>query len=229
MKNLRKFFVAVLLSATQIIVTLIMTQGSAWAAGAEIDLPKFNVNLQDTLALQRGAQIFVNNCQGCHSMQYLRYERMATDLKIPLDLVEQHLIFDKAKIGDPILTRMQAKDAVMWFGITPPDLTLVARRQGADWLYGYLTGFYLDASRPLGANNHVLPGVGMPHVLENMQASIGDNAFKAAMSDLTHFMVYAAEPMQLERRRLGRYVLLFLFILLIPAYFLNREYWKDIH
>ena len=205
------------------------SQTAVWAAGPALDLPAFNVNLQDTVALQRGAQIFVNNCQGCHSMQYLRYERMATDLKMPTELVEQHLIFDNAKIGDPILTRMLSKDGKQWFGIVPPDLTLVARRQGADWLYGYLTSFYADPSRPWGVNNHVFPGVGMPHVLENMQASLGESAFKSAMSDLTHFMVYAAEPMQLERRNLGRYVLLFLFILLIPVYFLNREYWKDIH
>jgi ubiquinol-cytochrome c reductase cytochrome c1 subunit len=215
---------------TLVVVMVASMQTTLWAAGGHsMELPKIHVNLQDKVALQRGAQIFVNNCQGCHSMQYLRYERMATDLNIPTELVEKNLIFDQAKIGDPILTRMQAKDAKQWFGIVPPDLTLVARRQGANWLYGYLTSFYADASRPWGVNNRVFPGVGMPHVLENMQASMGDKAFKAAMSDLTHFMVYAAEPMQLERRNLGRYVLLFLFILLIPVYFLNREYWKDIH
>lgn len=198
-------------------------------SGHDVSLPSLHVNLEDTLALQRGAQIFVNNCQGCHSLQYLRYERLATDLKIPLDVAQQQLIFSDAKIGDPILTRMKAAEAKVWFGIVPPDLTLLARRQGADWLYGYLTGFYADPTRPWGVNNHVFPGVGMPHVLEAMQNRIGEKAFKAAMSDLTHFMVYAAEPMQLERRALGRYVLLFLFILLIPIYLLNREYWKDVH
>jgi ubiquinol-cytochrome c reductase cytochrome c1 subunit len=199
------------------------------ASGHGVELPKIHVNLQDTVALQNGAQIFVNHCQGCHSMQYLRYERMAADLKIPADVVQEQLIFDNAKIGDPILTRMQNKEAKQWFGIAPPDLTLLARRQGADWLYGYLTSFYADPTRPWGVNNHVFPGVGMPHVLEQMQSSLGEKAFQSAMSDLTHFMVYAAEPMQLQRRAIGRYVLIFLLILLIPVYFLNREYWKDIH
>ncbi len=213
-----------------IFVVFTLVQPSLWASsGHGVELPKIHVNLEDKVALQRGAQIFVNHCQGCHSMQYLRYERLAADLNIPPELAQQHLIFGNTKIGDPLLTRMQAKDAKTWFGIVPPDLTLVARRQGADWLYGYLTSFYADPARPWGVNNHVFPAVGMPHVLQQMQASMSKNAFNSAMSDLTHFMVYAAEPMQLQRRAMGRYVLLFLLVLLVPVYFLNREYWKDIH
>ncbi len=43
-----------------------------------------------------------------------------------------------------------------------PDLTLVARVRGADWIYTYLRSFYVDETRPFGVNNVVFPSVGMP-------------------------------------------------------------------
>ena len=115
------------------------------------------------------------------------------------------------------------------FGTVPPDLTLEARLRGADWLYSYLINFYEDDSRPFGVNNHVFKDVGMPHVLETMQAELSDAEFKERMADLTNFMVYMAEPARADREYIGKLVIGFLFILLIPVYFLNREYWKDVH
>ena len=115
-----------------------------------------------------------------------------------------------------------------WFGSPPPDLTLEARLRGSDWLYSYLIGFYQDEKRPWGANNYLFDKVAMPDVLEPLRKELGDKQFKLAMSDLTNFMTYMAEPVKLERERLGTYVLIFLVILFIPVYFLNREYWKDI-
>jgi ubiquinol-cytochrome c reductase cytochrome c1 subunit len=125
---------------------------------------------------------------------------------------------------------MPEKLAKVWFGVVPPDLTLRARVRGADWIYSYLLGFYPDPSRPWGVNNHVFKDVGMPHVLEKMQASISEADFKERMADLTNFMVYMSEPIRAERVRLGMYVILFLVVCLLPlVYLLNREYWKDIH
>lgn len=187
------------------------------------------INMNDKVSLQKGAQLFVNNCLGCHSAQYMRYERISEDLGIPKAVMLENLVFTTDKIGELMISAMPAAASKKWYGTTPPDLTLEARLKGADWVYSYLTGFYADESRPWGVNNHVFPDVGMPHVLETMEASLSEEEFKEHMADLTNFMVYMAEPIRAERESLGIYVMIFLAIFMIPVYFLNREYWKDIH
>lgn len=201
----------------------------AQAAGPAVELTKAPINMDDKVSLQRGAQIFINNCLGCHSAQYMRYERMAQDLEIPLDILEKNLLFTSDRVGDTMKTAMPIDLAKKWFGTVPPDLTLEARIRGADWVYSYLTGFYPDPKRPWGVNNKVFPDVGMPHVLSGMEAKLGEKAFKEAMADLTNYLVYMAEPVRAQREYMGVWVLLFLAIFFIPVYFLNREYWKDVH
>lgn len=201
----------------------------AQAAGPAVQLTVAPINMDDKVSLQRGAQIFVNNCLGCHSAQYMRYERMAEDLEIPTDILKSNLLFTTERPGDTMVSAMPASLAKKWFGVLPPDLTLVARIRGADWVYSYLTGFYADDKRPWKVNNHVFPDVGMPHVLSNMEKQLGEADFKVAMADLTNYMVYMSEPVRAQRERIGVWVLLFLAIFFIPVYFLNREYWKDIH
>ena len=127
------------------------------------------VDPTDKASLQRGAQLYMNYCLGCHSLKYSRYKRMAEDLEIPLDLFKENLIFGEQKIGDLITIGMDPKEAKEWFGNTPPDLTLEAGLRGPDWIYTYLKSFYVDESRPLGVNNMVYKNVGMPNVLFNMQ------------------------------------------------------------
>lgn len=214
-----------LLSALLIMCMPVIAQ----ASGADVELTKAPINMDDKVSLQRGAQIFINNCLGCHSAQYMRYERMAEDLEIPLDILQKNLLFTAERVGDTMQTAMPKDLAKVWFGTVPPDLTLEARLRGADWVYSYLTGFYSDDKRPWKVNNHVFPDVGMPHVLSNMERELGDKAFKEAMADLTNYMVYMAEPVRAQRERIGLWALLFLVVLAVPIYFLNREYWKDIH
>lgn len=187
------------------------------------------VNLQDKVSLQKGAQLFVNYCQGCHSLKYLRYQRMAEDLEMPEGLVQEHLNWAGEKIGDPMSIAMNQDEAEGWLGVAPPDLTLVTRWRSPDWVYSYLINFYEDETRPYGYNNHVFPNVGMPHVMAKMEKELGEEKFKQNMGDLTNFLVYAGEPFRMDREHIGVYVLVFLFILFIPAYFLYKEYWKDVH
>ena len=199
------------------------------AGGSNEHVVSAPINLQDRVSLQNGAKLFVNYCMGCHSLKYLRYERLAKDLGIPEELVMEHLNFTSERIGDQMHIAMDGKQAEGWFGVAPPDLTLTARLRTSDWVYSYLTSFYADESRPYGYNNHVFPSVGMPHVLAQREAAVGESQFRQEMADITNFLTYAAEPFQLERERLGVKVLIFLFILFWPAYFLKREYWKDVH
>jgi len=102
---------------------------------------------------------------GCHSAKFQRYERVATDLGIPPEVMMDNVVFSDAKIGDHMRIGMEPQDAKGWFGAAPPDLTLVARVRGNDWLYSYMRSFYVDPTRPYGVNNEVFPNVGMPHVL----------------------------------------------------------------
>ncbi|NQD92821.1 cytochrome c1 [Pseudomonas sp. CrR25] len=139
------------------------------AGGQGVELDKADIDLTDKAAMQDGLRTFANYCMGCHSAKFQRYERVADDLGIPHELMLDNVVFNDAKIGDHMKIGMLPDDAKSWFGAVPPDLTLVARVRGTDWLYTYLRTFYEDASRPLGANNKVFPNVGMPNVLVGLQ------------------------------------------------------------
>lgn len=128
-----------------------------------------DIDVSDKSALQDGARTFVDYCMGCHSARFQRYERVADDLGIPHERMVENLAPAGAKIGDHMTIGMRQADAKTWFGAAPPDLTLVARVRGTDWLYGYLRSFYEDPTRPWGVNNTVFPNVAMPNVLEGLQ------------------------------------------------------------
>lgn len=151
------------------VVLLTIAPLFAMAAGSGYPLDDMKPNMDSKASLQRGAQVFTNYCMGCHSMEYSRYERVADDLEIPHELMLENLVFDDSKIGSLMTNAMTVDAGKRWFGAAPPDLTLVARVRGADWLYTYLRTFYEDTSRPFGVNNEVFPNVGMPHVLLELQ------------------------------------------------------------
>ncbi|EJN36514.1 cytochrome c1 [Pseudomonas sp. NPDC089395] len=143
----------------------------SFAAEHGLELDKVDIDLTDKAAMQDGARTFANYCMGCHSAKFQRYERVADDLGIPHELMLEKLVFTGAKIGDHMNIGMKPNDAKTWFGAAPPDLTLVARVRGTDWLYTYLRSFYEDKSRPYGVNNKVFPNVGMPNVLVGLQGN----------------------------------------------------------
>lgn len=244
-------------------VALAASGDSVWV------MDRMDPDLSDTASLQRGAALYVNFCLGCHSLKYQRYERVAEDLgEIPAELVEANLIFTQQKIGDLMQTSMSEEQAKAWFGATPPDLTMVDRVRGTEWLYNFLRTFYEDPERPFGVNNMVFPNVGMPHVLLPLQGindlvcegkqsldlldgvpsdmtvreencfdiSLRPNTglyteeeFDQAAFDIANFLHYVGDPTRAEREALGGYVIAFLLVLLILAYLLNRNYWKDVH
>ena len=146
----------------------------ASAGGAKVPLLNANIDVRDLEAAQRGAQLYMNYCLGCHAMQYQRYERTFDDLGIPHDLGVAAMVPPGAKKGDLITNTMDVEDAAKWFGAPPPDLTLMTRLKGAgtkgqDWVYTYLLSFYADPERPFGVNNTVFKDVGMPHALIELQ------------------------------------------------------------
>lgn len=231
--------------------------GLANAAGGGYHLDEAPIDLTDKASLQNGAKLFMNYCLGCHSMQYQRYQRTFNDLGIPDELGEEYLQFTGEKVSDYITRAMPAESAAVWFGAAPPDLTLVSRVRGKDWLYTYLRTFYVDESRPFGVNNKVFPEVGMPHVLQPLQGTPreayeevlvdgetvkrsvgikadGDGAlsaqeYDAAVADLVNFLVYTGEPMRLQSERIGKWVLVFIAVLFIFVYLLKKDYWRDLH
>ncbi|MBO8086280.1 MULTISPECIES: cytochrome c1 [unclassified Marichromatium] len=243
---MRKLIIATLLLLSP--VTLLASGGGAHLEDADIDL-------HDKASLQRGAKYFVNYCMGCHSLQYMRYNRMAEDLGIDEISLRENLIFGDAKPGDLMTNSMRPEDGEKWFGTAIPDLTLVTRWRSPDWVYTYLKSFYVDDTRPYGVNNVLFPLVGMPHVLGGLQGvqqpvmseshdggeaiavgvelveegTLSTEEYDTMVRDITAFLTYAGEPMKLERQRLGLYVLLFLGVFFLIAYFLKKEYWKDIH
>jgi ubiquinol-cytochrome c reductase cytochrome c1 subunit len=217
--------------------------GLVFAAGPSVPLLSAPNDLRDTESLQRGAKLYVESCQGCHALQYLRYNRMSADLGISDEVLKAEYMLASDKPGDPMYRAMPPADAERWFGVVPPDLTLVARSRGTDWLYTYMLSFYEDPKRPFGVNNTVFPDVGMPHVLWNLEGGISKKdaegklhpaneakhkEYEKVVTDLVNFLEYAAEPVKIQRQELGKIVLFVLFIFTIIAYILKREYWRDI-
>lgn len=157
------------MSAMTIVAGLLIAPVSFAASASNWPMEPMVPNLQDKPSLQNGWRMYMNYCIACHSLEHQRYERTADDLGVPHQIVLDELIFTGQKIGEQMTTAMDPTLAKNWFGAPPPDLTMVARVRGEEWLYNYLKTFYSDDSRPLGANNKVFPNVGMPNVLEELQ------------------------------------------------------------
>ncbi|MEC9206062.1 MAG: cytochrome c1 [Pseudomonadota bacterium] len=218
----------------------------------KIILDQVSINIHNKPSLQRGAKIFMNNCLGCHTLKYQRYSKFINHLGMPKEVIEKNLIFTTDKYGEPtkigslIINAVDEDFSKEAFGVTPPDLSLIVRSRGADWVYTFLTSFYKDDSRPLGVNNKLYPNVSMPHALWWMEGlkkpvegnpkkysyvvtgSLSEKEYKQAVTDLVNFLAYVSEPAQLERYKVGFWVLLFLSLFAFLAYLLKKEYWRDI-
>jgi ubiquinol-cytochrome c reductase cytochrome c1 subunit len=247
---MKKLFVALLLAAAPML-------GQAAGEGPHLD--EANIDLGDKASLQRGAKYFANYCLSCHSAKFQRYNRLAKDLDLTEEEVIGNLIFDPdKKIGDTMTVSMTPEQGKAWFGNPPPDLSVLIRARGVDYIYSYLRGFYLDEKRPFGVNNRVFPDVAMPHVLWELQGLqkavykiekdaagndvekleglepatqglLSKEEYDQVARDLTAFLSYVGEPIQMERKRLGVWVLLFIAVFFVLAYLLKKEYWKDVH
>jgi ubiquinol-cytochrome c reductase cytochrome c1 subunit len=245
---MKKLIVAFVLAALPVL---------GMASGGGIHLEKANIDLHDNASLQRGAGLFVNYCLSCHSAAYQRYNRVGQDIGLNDEQLKSMMLASE-KVGETMTIAMPKGDAKKWFGNPPPDLSVIARARGVDYLYTYFKTFYIDESRPFGVNNAVFADVGMPHVLwelEGMKKAVmktetdhegnqqtviegyemvtpgkmSESEYDQAARDLTNFLAYTGEPIKLKRQALGVYVLIFLFFFFIVAYMLKKEYWKDIH
>lgn len=212
------------------------------SSGAQLD--RATVNLKDAESLQRGAKLFTSRCLACHSAASMRYNRLY-DIGMDDDAIKVGLdLPDDVKVGDTMHAAMDINTAKMIYGVAPPDLSVISRSHGADWLYTYLRTFYADEERPTGWNNATFPGVGMPNVTMDLQGtlemqdgklvqtsegSMTAAEFDAAMGDLVNYLVFMGEPAKMVRYDLGKYVLIFLGILLVLVYALKKEIWKDVN
>lgn len=235
---------------------LLFAPVAALAAEAGYLLDRSPHDARELVSLQAGARTFVNYCLNCHGAQFMRYNRLA-DLGLTEAQIRDNLMFPADKLGETMRVALGAKDGKEWFGVPPPDLSVIARSRSADWLYTYLRTFYRDPKTATGWNNAVFPNVAMPHALWTLQGERAleviphaDNAghvsveykwtqlspgtqstvqYDATVRDLVNFLVYMGEPAAQSRKLIGIVVLLVLGGLFVLAYALKKEYWKDIH
>ena len=235
----------------------LLATGVATAQEGGPALPSSGADINNIPSLQRGARNFMNYCSGCHSLKYVRYNRMAKDLGIPQAELESDLMFTSNKVFDTVISSMP-DDAEGWFGKQPPDLSLIARSRSVDYIYAYLKGYFVDKTRPSGTNNLVLPATAMPDVLANLQGlqkpvfknepdehgsatmvldgvepmtagALKPEEYDQFVRDIANFLDYAGEPVKAKRQSLGAFVILFLLVFFALAYMLKKEYWKDVH
>ena len=223
---------------------MLLIQSSFIFASEEIYLEKAPIDLSDQPSLQKGARTFINYCLNCHSAKYMRYNKLL-DIGLSKKDIKENLLFTGKKIGDPMEISMPVAESKKWFGATPPDLSVVARSRGSDWIYSYMKGFYRDSSREIGWNNIVYVNSAMPHILWELQGEkeldqktgklslikagkLNEKEYDSVITDLTNFITYMSEPGQLKRKKMGFYVVGFLLLLLVLTVKLKKEFWKDI-
>lgn len=225
------------------------------AGGSDHPLSKAPVNLRDAVSLQRGAHLFVNYCMGCHSANFMRYNRL-TEIGLTEEQIREYLLLSGDKVGSTMSIALRPADAKEWMGKAPPDLTVIARSKRPDYLYTLLRSYYVDESRALGWNNLAYPNIGMPHPLWQLQGqpvlkveerqshghtvqvrSIAPDLpgvlppaeYDRAVADLVNFLTYMGEPWRLHSVRIGIIVMFFLAIMLLLVYLLKLEFWRDVH
>ena len=243
-----------MVSVSRIIATLTaLVLWSVVEAAGDVELEPAGNDIDNVVSLQRGARNFMNYCSGCHSARYVRFNSIARGLGLSEDQVIKNLMFNAQKSFETINAAMPAADAARWFGRSPPDLSLMSRARGTDYIYNFLKGFYLDPKSPTGVNNRVLAGASMPHVLWDLQGlqnavfvtdergeqeferfepvsagTLSPEEYDSFVRDTVNFMEYIAEPIRSTRRKLGVWVLMFLSVFLIIASMLKKQVWKDV-
>ena len=279
-----KKILSVLALTIAVVTTSTAASGYAWD-----EVP---VKVTDKAALQNGAKLFVNYCLNCHSADYMRYNKLM-DLGLTEEQIEENLLFTGERVGDMMNIALTAKDAKAWMGVTPPDLSVIARSRsanlgqpGEDYVYTYLRTFYRDQSSVSGWNNLVFENAAMPNPFWKAQGPVeaiitqikpveeGDSikwvetvtrfdkdgfatlesekeladykggedysaeikyldeskreAFDKDMADLSAFLGWMAEPDQHFRKVLGTWVMIFLALFFVVAWFLSKQYWKHV-
>lgn len=239
-----------------VLLGVVASIAQAHAAGGGGPMEEAGIDPGNIPSLQRGAANFMNYCAGCHSAQYVRYTTIGKHLGLSEEQLIDNLMFNADKTFETINAAMPPGDAERWFGSVPPDMSLIARAKGADYIYNFLKGFYVEPGSPTGVNNLHLPGTSMPHVLWELQGyqtanysehsdggvvmrqfegfepltagTLDGEAYDGFVRDTVNFLAYIAEPIRADRRTLGVWVLIFLTIFLILAYMLKKEIWKDV-
>jgi ubiquinol-cytochrome c reductase cytochrome c1 subunit len=236
-----------------LLLIFMLSVSSALFAVSKVHLDEAPIDLDDKDSIANGAQLYVQYCIGCHSLKHIRYSRIADDYGIDEARLKKDIVPLGHKMHDSMLTGMNSEDARVWFGMPPPDLSLIARAKGADWLYSYLHAFYVDAKKPYGVNNLVSPDVAMPDVLAGLSGireltknnvktdsvkqqlrvvkagSMNSSKFDKTVTDLVAFLTYASEPSKRSRESMGIYIILYLIFFTVIAYWLKKEYWRDVH
>lgn len=235
------------------LVLLCATQSFA-AGGAALE--HADIELGNIASLQRGARNFMNYCSGCHSAKYVRFSTIGRDLELSDEQLSENLMFNADKTFETIKVSMPDAAAERWFGVAPPDLSLIGRAKGADYVYSFLKGFYVQEGSPTGVDNTVLAGTSMPHVLWELQGyqkanfsehteegvttqrfegfemlsegALDAEGYDEFVRDTVNFLVYIAEPIRSERRTLGVWVLIYLIFFWIIAVMLKKQIWKDV-
>lgn len=244
-----------------ILIILLFTSYTIVHANNNLHLNSIDINLEEKSSLLKGAKTFFNYCQGCHGLKYIRYSNLAdgigltkTKYKSIETIIQETLMHSTKNINEnnQILGSISKEDGIKWFGKAPPDLSLISRYRGNNWLYTYFQTFYKDSSRPFGVNNLLFPDVAMPHVLVKLQGiqvpkknikhtnnpnklleliengDLSKSEYNNLIKDLITFLSYVGEPIKVERTNLGLYVLSFLLLIIIIVFFLKKDYWDEI-
>ncbi|MBL8500934.1 MAG: cytochrome c1 [Nitrosomonas sp.] len=233
------------------LLILCMAPFGVLAGESGMPLDRAPIDTTDNASLKRGAESFVNYCLTCHGASYMRYNRHR-DIGYTNEEILSKLVLTGQKVGDLMQSAMRKKEGEEWFGVVPPDLSVIARARGADWLYTYLRAFYRDDATHTGWNNLVFDRVAMPHVLYELQGEqrlvvktsdkgeqksltlekagqLSATEYDKFVGDLVNYLVYLGEPHANARKQLGIEVMIFLLGMLVLSYALKKEYWKDIH
>ncbi len=210
----------------------------------------------DNAAAQRGLQVYTEVCASCHGLKYVAFRNLK-DIGYTEEEVEAYAaqftvqdgpndageMFDREAVASDRFPSPYPNEAAARAannGAYPPDLSVIAQARpgGADYLTALQIG-YVDPPADVELQpglyyNKYFPGgqIAMPQMLypDSVEYADGTEATPEQMAqDVSHFLMWAAEPHLEERKQMGIKVLLFLIVFTGLAYATKKKIWKDIH
>jgi len=207
----------------------------------------------DRAALQRGLQVYREVCSTCHGLKYIAFRNLADlgyDEEELKALAAEYTVTDGPDDDGEMFEREgQPSDyfpepfpnekaaAAANGGAAPPDLSLMAKARmgGATYIYALLIGYEDPPADFQGDNYNVyFPGhqIAMPPPLFEDGVTYADGTpatVEQQARDVSHFLMWTAEPKLEDRKGMGLKVLIFLVVFTGVLYAVKRKVWSDVH
>ncbi|NOD86588.1 MULTISPECIES: cytochrome c1 [unclassified Ruegeria] len=208
----------------------------------------------DQHQLQRGLQIYTEVCAACHGLQYVPLRDLEalgySEEEVIAYAAGNFEVFDPEL--DDFRPAIPTDHFPANNGVGAPDLSLMAKARagfhgpyglginqlvkgmgGAEYIASLLDGYTGEEKEEAGTvlyENKAFPGgwISMAPPLADEQVEFADghsNSVEHMSEDVAAFLMWAAEPKMMERKNAGFVGVIFLTVLSVLLYLVNKRLW----